>query len=126
MQGTVLVVEDDETIAGQMREHLGAAGFPSAFARSGPDALAVLEKSEIALVVLDIGVPALDEFGLARSLRLHPYVPVLVVSALSADVDEARVLALGADDFLTKPFAPIELTARGGQSRQPPEAEAGS
>ncbi len=112
MQGTVLVVEDDEGIAELMREHLSAAGFPTALARSGQEAVAVLESSDFALVVLDIGAPALDEFGIARSSRWHPQVPVLVVSALSADVDEARVLALGADDFLTKPFTPIELIAR--------------
>jgi DNA-binding response OmpR family regulator len=109
---TILVVENDDEVADLIRRHLSAADLGSVLARSGPEALALLRGSEFALAVVDIDLPGIDGWVIPHRPRGRAPMPVLAVSALSADVDKARVLELGADDVLTKPFSPIELIAR--------------
>jgi len=112
LSDSVLVVEGDERVAEVIRAHLSAADLSATFARSGAEALALLEQSEFALAVVDIDLPGMDGLVVADGRWPRGHMPVLAVSARSADVDKARVLELGADDILGKPISPVELVAR--------------
>jgi two-component system response regulator MprA len=122
---TVLVVEDDATIASAMATHLEASGFATAQAYDGFDALERLALEDVDALVLDLLLPHVDGWEVLETMRERGNeTPVLVVSALGADVARARALALGADDFLVKPFSMGELIARvrAAVSRPPLEA----
>jgi DNA-binding response OmpR family regulator len=112
LSDSVLVVEGDERVAEVIRAHLSAADLSATFVRSGPEALALLEQSEFALAVVDIDLPGMDGWVAPDGRWPRGRMPVLAVSARSADVDKARVLELGADDVLGKPISPVELVAR--------------
>ena len=112
MSMTILIVEDDERIAELVAKNLQAAGFASLRAASGPKALEVLERSEFALVVLDIGLPGIDGYEITRRVRRSRTTPILMLTARGGEADKVLGLELGADDYLTKPFSPQELVAR--------------
>ncbi len=111
--GTVLVVEDDEAIAGLVALYLQRAGFGVLHADDGETALALWRRDHPRLVVVDIGLPgATDGLDLCRRLRAEGGTPVIFLTARSDEVDRVLGLELGADDYLTKPFSPRELVAR--------------
>jgi two-component system OmpR family response regulator len=113
MAPTVLVVEDDGTIASAMAAHLRTAGFAPVEARDGREALARLASEAVDCCVLDLLLPELDGWEVLETMRGRGDVtPVLAVSALGADAARARALAVGADDFLAKPFSMGELVAQ--------------
>jgi two-component system response regulator RegX3 len=107
----VLLVEDDPAIADGIRDALEAAGHAVMTAGTGADGLVALGDGA-ELVVLDLGLPDLDGVEVCRAIRRRSAVPVIVVSARSAEIDRVQVLEMGADDYLVKPFGMRELLAR--------------
>lgn len=109
----VLIVEDDEAIATGLALNLKLAGRPTAIARDGADALTQIENEDFALVLLDINLPKKNGLEVLAALRgMDNLVPVIVLSARSGEFDKVAALKLGADDYVTKPFALAELLAR--------------
>jgi two-component system response regulator RegX3 len=107
----VLLVEDDPAIADGIRDSLESAGHDVTTAGTGADGLIALGDGAD-LVVLDLGLPDLDGVEVCRAIRRKSAVPVIVVSARSAEIDRVQVLEMGADDYLVKPFGMRELLAR--------------
>lgn len=109
----VLIVEDDRLLGDGLVRYLQQAGYMTDIATSGTEADAVLANDEYDLVILDIGLPGMDGFEVLRRLRHRQrYVPVLVLTARDTLEDRVHGLDLGADDYLVKPFALLELEAR--------------
>lgn len=110
---SVLVVEDEERIAFFLEKGLRAHGYSVTWTRSGREALRLAVRPEVSLVILDLRLPDMEGFDVLRSLRAQgSTVPVLVLSARGRVADRVEGLNLGADDYLTKPFAFDELVAR--------------
>lgn len=112
-RGLVLVVEDEPTISDLERLYLGGAGFGVHVESDGRSALDAIARLRPAAIVLDIGVPGLDGIELCRTLRGRgDWTPVVFVTARDDEVDRIVGLELGADDYVTKPFNPLEVVAR--------------
>jgi two-component system alkaline phosphatase synthesis response regulator PhoP len=109
---TVLLVEDEESIASLLRSYLSAQGFRIVWVRSGEEALAELERHPIRVVLLDLGLPGMDGFDVCRQIRYRSKVPLVMVTARDEEIDRVAGLEIGADDYVSKPFSPRELTAR--------------
>lgn len=115
VQPHILVVEDEAAIAAMIRYNLEAAGFSVAEARTGEEALTLVEEQVPDLVVLDLMLPLVPGLEVCRHLRRLPltrHVPIIIVTARGAEEDRIRGLESGADDYVTKPFSPTELVAR--------------
>ncbi len=109
----ILIVEDDAALARSLVALLRGAGHAVDHVATGEDALMVTAGEPYALVVLDVGLPGQDGFAVLQALRRRgERVPVLMLTARDALDDRVRGLDLGADDYLRKPFAPVELEAR--------------
>lgn len=109
----VLVVEDDHDINEMVSSYLQKEGFEVSAAFDGEAAVELLRSGErFDLVLLDLMLPKLGGHEVLRSIRERSLVPVLILSAKDSDVDKALGLGFGADDYITKPFSMIELTAR--------------
>ncbi|HEV7813685.1 MAG TPA: response regulator transcription factor [Janthinobacterium sp.] len=109
----VLLVEDDAVLADGLTRILTGHGMAVDVVNNGSQADSVLQRSEVAVVVLDIGLPGIDGFEVVRRLRARgSNIPVLLLTARDAIEDRVRGLELGADDYLVKPFATAELVAR--------------
>jgi len=105
----LLLVEDDDAIAGPLVKGLGREGFEVTRVATGSDALAA-EASD--LVLLDLGLPDIDGYEVCRRLRAESDVPIIVITARGDEVDRVVGLELGADDYVVKPFGFRELVAR--------------
>ena len=110
MGSRVMVVEDEANIASIVRAYLVRDGFEVTWVRSGEQALEELARFGPELIVLDIGLPGIDGFEVCR--RLAGRVPVIMLTAREEEADRVAGLELGADDYISKPFSPRELTAR--------------
>ncbi len=109
----VLIVEDDEAIATGLALNLKLAGRTTSIARDGVEALAQLDAEEFCLVLLDINLPRMNGLEVLSTIRkADNIVPVIVLSARDGEYDKVAALRLGADDYVTKPFALAELLAR--------------
>ena len=108
----ILVVDDDKEIVKAINIYLSNEGYNIFEAYDGYEALSVLEKEEIHLIVLDIMMPKLDGIATITKVREKQNVPVIFLSAKSEDTDKIIGLNIGADDYVTKPFNPLELIAR--------------
>ena len=109
---TVLLVEDEESIAQLLRSYLSAHGFRVVWVPSGEEALEELERRHVRIVVLDIGLPGMDGFEVCRAIRYRSRVPLVMLTARDEEADRVVGLEIGADDYVPKPFSPRELTAR--------------
>ena len=109
---TILVVDDEPRITQLARDYLVHAGFGVNTAADGPAALAAFRAAPPDLVVLDLGLPTLDRLDVARRLRQDSNVPIIMLTARGEESDKLVGLALGADDYMVKPFSPKELVAR--------------
>ncbi len=109
---SVLVVEDDATIARAVRNRLVAEGFEVRIAGDGEAALATYDRAEPDLVILDRLLPGLDGVEVCRRMQATRPVPVLMLTALTEETDLLVGLGVGADDYMTKPFSMRELVAR--------------
>ena len=112
MRGRILAVDDDPTILDLLRLDLEAEGYEVVTAADACSALRVLDTAPCVLALLDVMLPDTDGFELARVVRERSDIPVIMLSARDADIDKAIGLGVGADDYVTKPFSPIELVAR--------------
>jgi two-component system, OmpR family, alkaline phosphatase synthesis response regulator PhoP len=111
--GRILIVEDDDAIATGLALNLKLAGHTTAIARDGVDALDYTEAEDFALILLDINLPKKNGLEVLTALRAADnLVPVIVLSAREGEFDKVAALRLGADDYVTKPFALAELLAR--------------
>ena len=108
----ILVVEDEKTISHFISTILNTNGYEAMQARSGSEALSMISSHCPDLIILDLGLPDMDGLEILRRLREWSSLPVVVVSARSHERDKVTALDLGADDYLTKPFNPLELVAR--------------
>jgi DNA-binding response OmpR family regulator len=106
------VVEDEPTLADAVLARLNAAGFDTAYAATGPAALAVAREERPDALVLDVMLPGFDGFEVCRRLQAEQPVPVLMLTARDAESDLLAGLGAGADDYLTKPLSMRELIAR--------------
>jgi len=109
---TILIVEDDISIANLQKDYLELEGFRVHILDNGHKALKFLEHETVDLVILDIMLPGMDGFGVLRTIREEEAIPVLLVSAREEELYKIKGLDLGADDYITKPFSPAELVAR--------------
>ncbi|OGO73964.1 MAG: DNA-binding response regulator [Chloroflexi bacterium RIFOXYC12_FULL_59_14] len=112
MNITVLVVDDEKSLREFVRRNLEARGYKVLNAANGLEALAVFENGQVDLVILDIMMPHLDGLETARRIRAGSRVPIIILTAMGEEADKVRAFALGADDYLTKPFGVGELLGR--------------
>lgn len=113
MARKVLVIEDQADIARIIQIHLQDLGCEVTIASDGAAGLKEAESGAHDLIVLDLMLPVVDGLEICRRLRSHPpYIPILMVTARSSELDRVLGLELGADDYLTKPFSVMELAAR--------------
>src|ERR1700712_523175 len=112
MRATIVVIEDEEQIAGAVAARLGAEGFRVEVASTGPDGVELCRRLAPDLVVLDWMLPGFDGIEVCRRVQADRPVPVLFLTARDAESDVLVGLGIGADDYMTKPFSPRELVAR--------------
>ncbi|BDZ77875.1 response regulator transcription factor [Claveliimonas bilis] len=108
----ILIVEDDKEIREGVEIYLRSQGYEVFRAADGVEGLKVLEQEEIHLAIVDIMMPRMDGIQMTMKLREKYDFPVIMLSAKSEEVDKITGLNLGADDYVTKPFTPMELMAR--------------
>ncbi|WP_426334949.1 response regulator transcription factor [Paenibacillus silvae] len=112
MTRTVLIVDDEEEIVELLRIFLEKENYAVREAGSGEEAWALLQREHIDLALVDIMMPGMDGYQLISRIREKLRLPVIIISAKTGDVDKVTGLGLGADDFIAKPFSPIEVVAR--------------
>ena len=113
MQETkILVVDDEKEIADLIEIYLVSDGYKVYKAYNAADGLDILAKEDIKLVLLDIMMPGMDGLAMCRKIRETSNIPIIILSAKSTDLDKILGLGTGADESVTKPFNPLELTAR--------------
>lgn len=108
----ILIVDDEVDLARIEEKYLTKEGFQVSEAKDGKEALEAFKSFKPQLVILDIMLPKLDGMEVCRIIRSESKVPVIMLSAKDDDLDKVLSLGLGADDYITKPFSPIELVAR--------------
>ena len=109
---TVLICDDDQAILESLEIYLHLEGYEVVKATNGEEALAAARVHEIHCIILDIMMPGLDGLNATLQLREFHNVPIILLSAKSEDTDKITGLSFGADDYVTKPFNPLELMAR--------------
>ena len=109
---SILICDDERDIVSALKIYLEAEGYRTVCAYSGAQALKALENEEIHLVLMDIMMPEMDGISAMAKLREKSNVPVILLTAKSEDTDKILGLNVGADDYVTKPFNPVELLAR--------------
>lgn len=112
MEQTILVVDDEREIADLVEVYLKNEGFPVLKAYTAAEALEIIAQKELSLAILDVMLPDMDGFTLCQKIRESHLYPILMLSAKVEDMDKIMGLTLGADDYITKPFSPLELVAR--------------
>lgn len=108
----ILVCDDDKAIVEAIEIYLSQEGYHILKAYDGEQALKVLETEEVHLLILDVMMPRLDGIRATLKIREKHSIPIIILSAKSEDVDKILGLNVGADDYVTKPFNPLELVAR--------------
>lgn len=112
MDYNILVCDDEKDILDAIEIYLKAEGYKIFTAKDGVSALKILEKNEIHLAIIDIMMPVMDGITLIMKMREMTNIPIIVLSAKSEVTDKIVGLNVGADDYITKPFNAVELTAR--------------
>ena len=112
MKEKILIVEDESAIADTIIYALSTDGFEPTWCSTGEEAKKSLSKESYALVLLDVGLPDANGFELCRELRSISDIPIIFLTARSDEVDRIVGLEIGADDYISKPFSPRELSAR--------------
>ena len=127
----ILIVEDEHSIAELEKDYLELSGFEVDTANDGMNGLAKALNEKFDLFILDVMLPGIDGYEICSKIRENSNVPIIMVSAKKEDIDKIRGLSIGADDYMTKPFAVEELLARirlvlRKHSSSEPETAAGS
>ena len=112
MSETILIVDDEKEIADLVELYLRNENYHIEKAVDSETALDILEKKKIGLALLDVMLPDMDGFTLCKKIREKHLFPIIMLTAKNTDIDKINGLTLGADDYITKPFSPLELTAR--------------
>lgn len=112
MSEKILVVDDELEIAELVAVYLKNEGYKVLLAYNGADALAYVAKENLSLALLDVMLPDIDGFSLCQQIREKHLFPIIMLTARVEDMDKITGLTLGADDYITKPFNPLELVAR--------------
>ncbi len=108
----ILIVDDDRGIRDLLGKFLHQHGFQTSLAKDGEEMHVLLSKNTVDLIILDIMLPGEDGLTLCRNLRTASSIPILMLTAISEDIDRILGLEMGADDYISKPFNPRELLAR--------------
>ena len=111
-QANILVVDDDKAIADLVEIHLVSDGYHVFKANSAKEGLEIFEREELQLLILDIMMPEMDGLEMCEIIRKESNVPIIMLSAKSTDLDKIVGLSNGADEYVVKPFNPLELMAR--------------
>ena len=111
-QRTILVCDDDKSIVDAIEIYLKQEGYHVIKAYNGVEALEALDKNEVHLILLDVMMPMMDGLNATVKIRETSNIPIMILSAKSEDTDKILGLNFGADDYITKPFNPLELLAR--------------
>ncbi len=109
---TVLVCDDERDIVAALRIYLTAEGYRVLEAGNGAQALEIVRQGGVDLVLMDVMMPVMDGIAATAQLREESNIPVIMLTAKSQDIDKVLGLGIGADDYVTKPFNPVELMAR--------------
>ena len=109
---TVLIVDDEKDIRRALRIYLQGEGYNVLEAANGAEALALLRQQDVQLILMDVMMPVMDGVETTAQLRQFCNAPVIFLTAKSEDEDKILGLTIGADDYVTKPFKPLELMAR--------------
>lgn len=112
MNFNILLAEDDEDIVNLIRLYLENENFNIFWAKDGQEACDIFSREKIDLALVDIMMPKMNGFELTKNIRAKSNIPILILSAAHLDSDKILGLNLGADDYLVKPFNPLELVAR--------------
>jgi two-component system catabolic regulation response regulator CreB len=112
MKPRILIVEDEPSIVDNIQYALETDGFETICFSAGIKALEYLDKEGVDLLVLDVGLPDINGFELCKDIRKRTNTPIIFLTARTDEVDRIVGLEIGADDYITKPFSPRELTAR--------------
>ena len=108
----ILICDDDKDIAEAISIYLQNEGYTTLAAYNGRQALSMLEQNEIHLIIMDVMMPEMDGLRATMEIRKERNIPIIMLSAKSEDTDKILGLNMGADDYITKPFNPLELIAR--------------
>lgn len=109
---TILIADDEEAIADLLELHLQKEGYRCIKVADGLEAVRAIRTQPVDLAILDIMMPVMDGYEAARTIRESHHLPLIFLSAKSSDLDKITGLVTGADDYVTKPFNPMELVAR--------------
>lgn len=109
---TILIVDDEKEIRDLVNIYLKNEGYNTILAEDGIEAIEILESKDIHLIILDVMMPKLDGIQACMKIRAEKNMPIIMLSAKSQDIDKINGLITGADDYMTKPFNPLELIAR--------------
>ncbi|KAJ51803.1 DNA-binding response OmpR family regulator [Clostridium tetanomorphum] len=109
---TIIIVDDEKEIRDLIGIYLGNEGFKVLKAENGEEALQILEQQKVDLIILDIMMPKMDGIEACMKIREEKNMPIIMLSAKTEDMDKIWGLTAGADDYVTKPFNPLELIAR--------------
>ena len=112
MKEKILVVDDEAAIADLVEVYLTNEGYAVFACGTAAEALEIVAREELSLAILDVMLPDMDGFALCQRIRENHLFPILMLTARGEDTDKITGLALGADDYVTKPFSPLELVAR--------------
>jgi two-component system response regulator VanR len=112
MNATILVVDDEQEIADLIEVYLKNEGFTVYKYYNGSDAWQCISETKLDLAILDVMMPGMDGFALLRKIREKHTFPVIMLTAREEEIDKITGLTLGADDYITKPFRPLEMVAR--------------
>ena len=112
MNEKILVMDDEREITDLVELYLKNEGYEVIKAYDGEEALRIAESEDLSLAVLDVMVPGIDGFEVCRRIREKYFYPIILLTARVEDIDKIQGLTIGADDYITKPFNPLELTAR--------------
>lgn len=112
MNFNVLLAEDDEDIVKLLKPYLENEGFDVKWAKDGVEACEIFDKEKINLALVDIMMPKMNGYELTKYIRNKSNIPIIILSAAQLDSDKILGLNLGADDYMVKPFNPLELIAR--------------
>ncbi len=112
MSKSILIVDDDPDIVDLLKLYLKAEGYSTLEAYDGKEAFNQLKNQAVDLAIIDIMMPFIDGYQLLQMIRQEYKIPVILLSAKDQDYDKVTGLKLGADDYISKPFSPLEVTAR--------------
>jgi two-component system catabolic regulation response regulator CreB len=112
MKPKILIVEDEPAIVDNIQYALETDGFEPIWLASGGDVFPLLAKETISLIILDIGLPDINGLELCKRIRKQYTIPIIFLTARTAEIDRVVGLEIGADDYVVKPFSPRELSAR--------------